>query len=90
MRSGVSFYRPSICVDVDPNAHVYASRFWFPNEKKNPRGLGITGYRGNREISTVYRANLKTEFRIQIFPEPLNRTLSSLFIGWSCAAVVPS
>jgi hypothetical protein len=42
------------------------SRFWLPNSKKKIlRGLGIPGYRGNREIPTVYRENLNLNFEFK-------------------------
>jgi hypothetical protein len=49
--------------------HLDITKVLAPELKKITRGLGIPGYRGNREIPTVYRANSKIEFRIQIFSE---------------------
>jgi hypothetical protein len=51
--------------------------------KKIPRGLGIPGYRGNWEILTVYRANSKREFWIQIFLDVLNKSVSKTLTVFS-------
>jgi hypothetical protein len=62
-----------------PHPRVAWPKILVPELKKFPRGLGIPGYHGNREIPTVYRANSKTEFQIQIFSKAVNKRVSKRF-----------
>jgi hypothetical protein len=72
-------YSTPVLPDFLPTLLGTIDKILVPELKKFPRGLRIPGYRGNREIPTVYRASSKTEFRIQIFSEALNKRESKRF-----------